>query len=193
MTAFWEEYLKILGSTALLLGALAWLIKSLFSHLLSKDVELYKDNLKKLSELYLKEHEIRFSKLHERRAESIAKNYEQLQEAIDEQATALFRWNFDEEFPKSDMLSKAREKIANYLVEYHKDKIYFNNLLAEKIGGLIDHVSKYLLDLETLKLRSDIPQEELIELKERGLKLMNRSRQLFTDIEKEFREILGVT
>ena len=41
-----EEVLKFIGGSAVAIGAVAWLIKSLVSHLLGKDVEMFKSRLK---------------------------------------------------------------------------------------------------------------------------------------------------
>lgn len=41
-----EEVLKFIGGSAVAIGAVAWLIKSLVSHLLGKDVEIFKSRLK---------------------------------------------------------------------------------------------------------------------------------------------------
>lgn len=41
-----EEVIKFLGGTAIAIAAVAWLIKSLVSHLLGKDVEIFKSSLK---------------------------------------------------------------------------------------------------------------------------------------------------
>lgn len=41
-----EEIIKFLGGTAIAISAIAWLVKSLVSHLLGKDVEIFKSQLK---------------------------------------------------------------------------------------------------------------------------------------------------
>ncbi len=45
-----EEVIKFIGGTAIAITIIAWLIKSLIVHLLSKDVEIFKSNLKYQSE-----------------------------------------------------------------------------------------------------------------------------------------------
>lgn len=45
-----EEIVKFLGGTAIAISAIAWLIKSLFTHLLGKDIETFKTRLKYESE-----------------------------------------------------------------------------------------------------------------------------------------------
>lgn len=41
-----EEVIKFLGGTAIAIAAIAWLIKALVSHLLGKDVEIFKSRIK---------------------------------------------------------------------------------------------------------------------------------------------------
>ncbi len=41
-----EEMIKFIGGTAIVITAIAWLVKALVSHLLSKDVETFKSDLK---------------------------------------------------------------------------------------------------------------------------------------------------
>ena len=45
-----EDVIKFLGGTTLLLGAVAWLIRELMKHRLSKDIELHKNELKHQNE-----------------------------------------------------------------------------------------------------------------------------------------------
>ena len=45
MGEFWQEIIKSLGGLAILAGMLGWLIKSIITHFLSKDVEAYKTKL----------------------------------------------------------------------------------------------------------------------------------------------------
>ena len=82
----WQSLLLALGGNATLLLLLGWLARSFGSQLLAKDLEQFKAGLASASseaserlkhELQMNsiEHEVRFSKLHERRAEVIASLY----------------------------------------------------------------------------------------------------------------------
>src|SRR5262245_28272523 len=82
MDAIWQELIKYLGSAVILTGALACLAKGLTKHILSKDLATYKaqleatakeelERLKGQLQVAAKEHEIRFGKLHEKRAEAV--------------------------------------------------------------------------------------------------------------------------
>lgn len=71
---------------------LGWLLRTILTHVLAKDLEVFKakltaeaasasENLRARFELAAKEHEARFSVLHQRRAEVIADLYGQLEHA----------------------------------------------------------------------------------------------------------------
>ena len=49
----YEEIIKLLGGTAIIVAAVAWLIRSLIVHFLSKDVEKYKEQLRAANDLEL--------------------------------------------------------------------------------------------------------------------------------------------
>jgi len=87
-----EQLIAIIGGSTVLIGAVAWLTRSIIVHFLSKDIENYKMRLKaetdqKLEELRNSfrmrafEHETRFLRLHEKRAEILAELYKKLVEA----------------------------------------------------------------------------------------------------------------
>ena len=89
-----QELIKYLGSAAIIMAAIAWLIKTLTIHFLRNDAEAYKQRLaretesfKSQLEIAAKEHEIRFGKLHEKRAQIIEQLYLLLDET--QRATSL--------------------------------------------------------------------------------------------------------
>ena len=81
-----DNALVAISGQAVLLGAIAFLFKSLISNVLAKDIERYRAELKREGERELeqlksqlaivaKEREIRFSKFHDRMAMTIAGTY----------------------------------------------------------------------------------------------------------------------
>ncbi len=85
----WEQLLFVFGGNATLLIVLGFLFRSVISQLLTKDVERFKTELKAQADKSIEqlknslqmtalEHEVRFSKLHERRAEVIEELYGRL-------------------------------------------------------------------------------------------------------------------
>jgi hypothetical protein len=93
VTAFnWQEFLATFGGQTALLAAVAYLIKTLVSSRLEKDAEAFKADLKRNSDIEIErlknalqmtalEHQVRFSKLHERRAEVIGELSQGIQAA----------------------------------------------------------------------------------------------------------------
>lgn len=93
MAINWQDVITnivaTVGGGAVLLGAAAWLIKSALTHKLAQDTEVFKtqlrananaeiERLKASLQIAAVEHQVRFAKLHERRAELIAELYERL-------------------------------------------------------------------------------------------------------------------
>jgi hypothetical protein len=85
----YDETLKLLGGTAILVAAVAWLIRSLLLHFMSKDVESYKEQLKSANALELEklranlsqqtlEHEVKFRRTDEKIAEHLTVVYQKL-------------------------------------------------------------------------------------------------------------------
>jgi len=89
----WQDLITtvgvITGSGSALLGAAAWLIKTVLQDRLARDADVFKkqlradadteiERLKASLQMVAVEHQILFSKLHERRAEVIAELYKRL-------------------------------------------------------------------------------------------------------------------
>ena len=84
-----EQVIAAIGGSAVLFGAMAWLARSIITHVLSKDIEKHKINrqaesqkelvrLKSSLQLVEFEHQVRFSHLHERKVTIIADMYSRL-------------------------------------------------------------------------------------------------------------------
>ncbi len=84
-----QQILVTLGGTAVLLAAVAWLLKSALAAWIAKDAERFKaslkadadkeiESLKHSLQMIATEHQVRFSKMHERRAEFIEELYKKL-------------------------------------------------------------------------------------------------------------------
>jgi hypothetical protein len=199
-----EEILKIVGGAAVAGGMVAYLIKSLVSQLLSKDIEVYKAKIKFESdkeiehlkaELLLKsqKHQISFQKLHEQRAQIVAELYSM----INELATTAYMFGgsfvFGGHRTQLDRAEKTAEACREFSLYFRKNKIYFSEDLCnliESLLGLIFNPSITFCDLKdypeerqkfTTEFLKDLPAKE---------QLLNECRDA---IEKEFRGLLGVT
>jgi hypothetical protein len=92
MAINWQEIFTTVGSTAVTVAAATFLTKSVINHLFTRDVEKFKAGLKADADIEIEklkhslekiavEHQVRFSKLHEKRAEVIADLYARLVDA----------------------------------------------------------------------------------------------------------------
>src|ERR1700722_11976115 len=91
--AAWQTILLAFSGNAALLAILGWLGKSLLERLITRDTKQFESDLKAKADVAIEtlkstlqlktiEHQVRFSKLHERRAEVIAKLYGYLVAAL---------------------------------------------------------------------------------------------------------------
>jgi hypothetical protein len=89
MAVNWQEIIATVGGQGMFLAVAAWLIRALFTNKWARDAEEFKTRLKAQADIEIErlksslqmtavEHQVRFSKLHERRAEVIAELYKRL-------------------------------------------------------------------------------------------------------------------
>jgi hypothetical protein len=154
--------IAVLSSSAITVVVVGWLARTFIKHRflieieshkgrIAKDLELFRaklqaDTEKSITgtrhqlELLASEHNIRFGKLHEKRANVIEELYSKLDDAIG--AVKRFLALFDRAgVPKEELGRTAMQKWIDFTKYYQKHKIYFNDGLCEKI----DIISKKLL------------------------------------------------
>src|SRR5882762_456564 len=128
----WQSVLLAFGGNAALLLLLGWLARSLGSQLLAKDLEKFKSDLATTSssaaeqlkhELAVAalEHNVKFSKLHERRAEVVAEAYGLLVEAhwASQSFVSLMEWVGEP--PKQEKYVTAMNKSAEFYRYFDKN------------------------------------------------------------------------
>jgi 7-cyano-7-deazaguanine synthase in queuosine biosynthesis len=201
------EIITAIGGSAVLFGAMAWLVRSVINHFLSKDLEKFKLNLQRESQQELMrlqsslqlvelEHQIRFSKLHERRAEIIAELYTRAV-GLYRAASAFVKLyqSLDEAKNKENIKSlwNAADKFRNYFDEH---RIYFNENTCTTIDSFNEALSKacsnlivFIQDAPALNLTTAQIWDEwnkTMTLMEGDVPKIRKS------LEESFREILGV-
>jgi hypothetical protein len=128
----WQALLVGFGGNATLLLVIAFLGRSLTSNVLTKDVEKFKNGLSRDVEKFkgdlqvaAKEHEIRFSKLHEKRAEVLAELYKLLVVATWETGSFASPIEWTGEPDKRQKYQTALNAIAEYFRFFDQHRIYF--------------------------------------------------------------------
>jgi hypothetical protein len=196
MNQYWQELIKLLGGFAVLVTALAWLTKSVVTHFLDRDVEKYKSRLasesarelehfKNLLQLAAKEHEVRFSKLHEKRAEIIADLHSLLYEAhISVSVLELRIKNGDDEATLEQAAKFAYEVCRNAYAFFKKNRLYLSKELSDSINRI----------LSTMEITS-VSYPYAGTIRTNALNIWNEQSQqissIMSHLEQEFRIMLG--
>ena len=167
------------GGSAALFAAVAWFARSIIKHFLDKDLEEYKRNLEKMSY----EHQVRFSKLHEIRAQTIAKLYSLLYD---------YQWAvcaFLREFPKNKDTTELNKKSYEFKDYYDKNRILFTENICTQVEKLVDLLYSSYVPLEASDVANGKQSKEWRECADTIQKEYPKVRQ---SLEREFKEILGV-
>jgi hypothetical protein len=213
----WRETLALLLSGPVLLGAVAWLLKQVISTQLKSNADAISiqltananvelERLKSSFQLELErvrnslqliaiEHQVRYSRLHERRAELVAELYELLQETYwIAQEFTLFHFN------DSERGSGAHAKVIQLyrFIELHK--LYFSPRVCRLLLEIDGKIRHSIVQAEVFLRSDDLPTSHSPELLKQRL---DATKQVYEEIQtdipaamsalaQEFRAILGV-
>lgn len=198
-----EAIITAIGGTAILLAAVAWLIRSLIGQYLSKDIENYKVKLRSQSEIQLEKlkgelainataHQIKFSKLHEKQATLIEELYLGV-DRLDQLSKSLIGL-FAMENSVNEKIPRVHEILEEYLeynANFHKNKLFF----TQEINSLLK-AYRYTVFEPAMVLLEDISDKEkqdfidgYIDNNEYNIKKID---DLKAAIETLFRKLLGV-
>lgn len=182
------QFLAIFGVTGtMLLGAVAYLIKSLTNHLLNKDVERLKIELKSTLEI----EKIRYSFLQQKRVDVIAKAYSFLAkfEKSMRDLMALFQ-------PVGELSENEKAKIAakdgnDFLDYYNENRIYFNKETCLVFDEINEKYKKAWIDFQFKdKIKAEKREDDLYLKSWRTVS--EEIPKLREKIEDDFRKIMGV-
>jgi hypothetical protein len=200
----WQIVLVALGGDAVLIGVLSWLAKSLLTHFLDKDIKRFELALKSQTDLALEqfksqqqlqalEHQVRFSRLHETRAELIASFYKKVVE--------FERYFKAHAHPENQLLtsnengkhSKAILALYGQLdLLYSENRVFF----GVETCCLVDNLINALCDIRDLNIRvpardsRDGSPLEAIRIPS-WKSISTQIAPLKADLETNFRQILG--
>lgn len=153
----WQLILVAFGGNALLLLVLGWLARSLGSQFLAKDLEKFKSELAAASSAtteHLKhelqraalEHQVRFSKLHERRAEVIAQLYGLLVEAHWASQSFISPAEFSGEPSKQEKYAEAMNKAAEFYRFFDKNRIWLPEGLCKQLEQFLRNMRSKVIE-----------------------------------------------
>jgi hypothetical protein len=132
------------GGSAVLLCVIGFLSRSILAHFLSKDIETFKANLqiesqreitklKSSLELIAFEHQVRFSRLHEKRGEIIATLYGKIDKLYNVVYEFIGSYPGTEGSHKDQKIKGIWEYVNEFKVYFGTHKIYFDPNICRKI------------------------------------------------------------
>jgi hypothetical protein len=197
-----EYFLYYIGGASVLIGAIAWLIKSLMSHFMSKDIELYKNQLKSSSELEIEKlknelkiqeqkHDVMFSKLHSKRIEVIDELYKLVQDVIGLAAGfgGCFIFGASTQRKKSaDNLFDACGNLASY---YNAHRLYLSPDIVLHLDSLVKMIAGIVNEYAASSYMADSESEYVKRFQKEIWSHEKELMQISEEIESEFRALVG--
>jgi hypothetical protein len=183
----WKAIIENLGGSAILIAAIAWLIRSIVLHLLSKDVETYKRDLGR----QVFEHEVRFQRMHEKQAEVISELYSLLFEFYSRVNSYVSIMDFEGEPSKDGKRELCKQAGIAVLNHINPKRLYLPNETHRKVldftNKLIQVMNKFTEGLDSQN-RGE-PYSGHWHLWQTVTKEAN---PLFEQIHSDFQELIGV-
>ncbi len=200
-----EIVVSAVGSSAVLFGAVAWMVKSIVNHVLTRDIEKFKlslqnenqqEQLRMQSTLQLHEfeHQVLFSKLHERRACIIADIYGKLYEFYWAACAFVKHYGTSDEAKKTCLLKKLEVEAEGFKDFFDKHRIYFSEETCSLIDKLINSLDEAYIPLSMCiqRVGPDSKQDTPAEWFNGAKLLMNEVPKIKSSLEHSFRQMLGV-
>lgn len=203
-----QEIIKFLGGTALVLAAVAWLVRSLVAHVLSRDIELFKERLQAQSAVQLErlrhelrlvaaEHEKRIHLLQERRAHTIAELHSKIMDFLAAAESFASLMEYSGEPSKREKARLLDEKAGEFHKYFLRNRIYFSEDVCEKVETLFREVHDSSVGLSIWlakgeKGAGDYSTQINEAWGEAWRAMKDKVPPLVKAIEAEFRELLGV-
>lgn len=201
-----RELGTILGGTAIAVAALAWLLKSLLVHFLSKDIEMHKATLTAQNALEIErlrgeltkqalEHEVRFRRVDEKVAEHLDQIYRHLFRLYESVCSYVRDLEWSSEPPKEEKLKAASEANRAFWDYFLLNRVYVPPSLFQRVRQLADKLTKISNEF-TRGLRREkrgIVRDDDEDHWSEALKAIEQeATPLFTAIVREVQERLGV-
>lgn len=204
----WQTVLLAFGGNAALLAVLGILGKSLLDKMIARDTKQFEAELQAKSNAtieYLKnelqlhtiEHQVRFSRLHEKRATVIADIYSHLVEMLWEAESFLSPMEWVGEPSKEEKHATATARLVDFYRYFDKHRIYLPSEICLSLENLLLEVRSHVIKFGTyVKYKSISSNERTMEEKEKAWNegwdaIKNQVPLARQKLEDEFRLLLG--
>ncbi len=201
------EFLRFITGSSIIIAAVAWLVKSIITHFLSKNIDSYKLELKHNNDIALedtrynlnltmKEHEAKMSSLYTKRADVVTELYVLLVKFINNAESFASPFEILGEPDKDKKLTSLSNSNNEFLEFYRSHKIYFSKGICEKIDALWKKAFKankqYAFWRGCAKDCNENQKEHTEAWINAGKAMKDEIPSLLVLVEDEFRSVLGV-
>lgn len=204
----WQTILLAFGGNAALLAVLGVIGKSFLDKLIVRDTKQFESDLQAKSdaaiehlknELQLKtiEHQVRFSRLHDKRADVIAELYGFFVEALWDAEGFLSKFEWSGEPNKKEKYVTAMNKLTDLYRYFDKNRIYLPSELCGSLEELIMEVRSLVINFGVYfefpsdSLNNSIQQEKREAWNAGWKAIKNQVPLARQSLENEFRSLLG--
>jgi hypothetical protein len=200
-----NEVILALGGQVIFLAAAGWLIKSLVSHRLTKEAEEFKiklqsdanvetEKLRASLQQTATEHQIRFAKLHEQRAEVVKDLYRRLVHARSDAAIYILG-----DARNKDLAAETNEKMLELYRFISLNRIYLPESLCELLDQFESTLRRSVINVDVFWARVNqytmlSPENQQMQNKvmlEACNFIESKSTAMMTELVREFRVLLG--
>jgi hypothetical protein len=206
----WQTTLLAFGGNAALLAVLGVLGKSFLDKLIVRDTKQFESDLKAKSdtaienlknELQLRtiEHQVRFSRLHEKRASVIAELYGHLVEALWESESFLSPIEWSVEPNKKEKHQQAMNKLVELYRYFDKHRIYLPSEVCASLEALVLNVRSQVIKFgvwvryDDYEFTRDSHTQKLDAWNSGWDAIKNQVPVARASLENEFRSLLGAS
>jgi hypothetical protein len=207
MAINWQDVITTVGSGSALLAAAAWLIKTVLNNRLARDADVFKtqlkadadkeiERLKTSLQMVAVEHQVRFSKLHEKHAEVIAELYKRLVDVYWRGRTLIINSESNGTPGQREEFTNLQKEMGELFMFIERHRIY----LPDSICTMLDNFAGYVRgNVRAVGIfgHFEHPSEEILQLRHDAF--LQAYDEFESDIpaarralEIEFRKMLGV-
>jgi hypothetical protein len=211
MTINWQDVIvtvfTTVGGGGILLGSAAYLIKTALTHRLKQEAETFKAQLKASSDAEIErlknslqmtalEHQVRFSKLHEKRAEVIAELYKRLVEASDAVQSFVLASGGATEEVQNELYANADKSLRELVPFFEIHRIYIPipvGVMLDEFGTTLSQTALEIKMYGGMKFPSDEREQmDIFNAFNTAYQSVQKSiPEIKEQLENEFRVILG--
>ena len=210
MTINWQsifaDFALAIGGSAGLVLASTWVLKQIINHGLAREIESFKarltidtttaiEKLRRSLQIMAAERQVRFSSLHQKRAEAAAELYKLLVEAFWAAQNLAFRGYSGRPDQKEEYV-EAQEKLRKFYIFAETNRIYLPRETCGRIDSLIEALRRPIIALGVYGSIEYPTPDTVTERNKIWLDAVEAFSQSLPAarlaLEEEFRSLLGV-